>query len=82
MATAWIGDDYPPYLPIDLGDPVALVLEDSRHFALTSPDADAEWEAVVETAGLPRRLKILHRTDVEQLRADIRDLAASTTDQR
>ncbi|KAI0088200.1 hypothetical protein BDY19DRAFT_891590 [Irpex rosettiformis] len=52
VVVAWLGDDYPPYLPIDLGDPVALVLEDSRHYALTSPDADAEWESVYPGRGL------------------------------
>ncbi|KAI0701952.1 hypothetical protein BC835DRAFT_1321895 [Cytidiella melzeri] len=41
-----------PYLPIDLGEPVALVLEDSRHYALASPDADAEWESVYPGGGL------------------------------
>ncbi|PSS34213.1 hypothetical protein PHLCEN_2v1723 [Hermanssonia centrifuga] len=42
----WLGDDYPPYLPLDLGEPVALTLENSRHFQLDSPDADDEWQTV------------------------------------
>lgn len=33
---AWEGDDYPPYLPLPLGPPVALTLEDSRHYTLGS----------------------------------------------
>lgn len=42
----WVGDDYPPYLPLDLGEPVVMVLEDSRHYALNSSEADAEWESI------------------------------------
>lgn len=43
---SWEGDDYPPYLPLDLGDPVAMVLEDSRHYSLNSSDAEAEWQSI------------------------------------
>ncbi|KIP03285.1 hypothetical protein PHLGIDRAFT_246034 [Phlebiopsis gigantea 11061_1 CR5-6] len=49
---SWIGDDYPAYLPLDLGGPIALVLEDSRHYPLNSSDADAEWESVYPGGGL------------------------------
>ncbi|EKM56659.1 uncharacterized protein PHACADRAFT_253907 [Phanerochaete carnosa HHB-10118-sp] len=43
---SWEGDDYPPYLPLDLGEPVAMVLEDSRHYSLNSSEADAEWLSI------------------------------------
>ena len=43
---AWEGDDYPNALPIDLGDPVAMTIEDSKHYALDSPDADAEYRSI------------------------------------
>ena len=48
LHTAWVGDDFPPTLEseIDLGLPVALTLEDSRHFPLSGEDADAEWESI------------------------------------
>lgn len=46
IITAWEGDDYPNALPLDLGDPVALTIEDSRHYALDSPDADAEYRSI------------------------------------
>ncbi|KAI0342384.1 hypothetical protein BDW22DRAFT_1357718 [Trametopsis cervina] len=49
---AWLDGDYPPYLPLPLGPPVALTLEDSRHYALSSADADAEWESVYPGGGL------------------------------
>ncbi|KAK7683575.1 hypothetical protein QCA50_013413 [Cerrena zonata] len=42
----WEGDDYPNALPLDLGDPVTLTIEDSRHYALDSPDADAEYRSI------------------------------------
>jgi len=48
----WIGDDFPVSLDlapseygIDIGPPVVLSLEDSRHYPLDGPDADAEWES-------------------------------------
>ncbi|KAH8112857.1 hypothetical protein DFH11DRAFT_1841941 [Phellopilus nigrolimitatus] len=44
---------FPPFLELDLGAPVALTLEDSRHYALAGNgdadadlDADAEWESL------------------------------------
>ncbi|CAL1709730.1 unnamed protein product [Somion occarium] len=43
---SWQGDDYPNALPLHLGDPVALTLEDSRHYALDTPDADAEYRSI------------------------------------
>ncbi|GJE86351.1 hypothetical protein PsYK624_024310 [Phanerochaete sordida] len=43
---SWELDDYPPYLPLDLGEPVVMVLEDSRHYSLNSSDADAEWLSI------------------------------------
>ncbi|KAF7798153.1 hypothetical protein EIP86_009369 [Pleurotus ostreatoroseus] len=45
---SWEGDDYPPTLPLPLGPPVALTIEDSRHFALGAGDAaaDLEWHAL------------------------------------
>lgn len=46
--SAWVGDHYPLTLDsqLDLGPPVALTLEDSFHYGLEGPDADAEWESV------------------------------------
>lgn len=55
---AWEGDDYPPYLPLPLGPPVALTLEDSRHYTLGappsthvgSPASDSSQKSSVEAA--------------------------------
>lgn len=44
--TAWLADDYPPYLPLDLGPPVVLTLEDSRHYSLNETSTDFEWESL------------------------------------
>ncbi|KAL0945847.1 hypothetical protein HGRIS_012130 [Hohenbuehelia grisea] len=44
-AYSWQGDDYPNSLPLDL-DRVALTIENSRHYALDSPDADAEYQSM------------------------------------
>ncbi|PCH37446.1 hypothetical protein WOLCODRAFT_84396, partial [Wolfiporia cocos MD-104 SS10] len=46
-AAAWVGDDYPNALPVDLGEPVALTLEDTHHYGIDTPDADAEWHSLV-----------------------------------
>lgn len=43
---AWLGDDFPNSLPLDLGPPVALTFEDSRHYALDTPEADAEYLSI------------------------------------
>lgn len=53
---AWIDDDFPNSLEIDLGPPVALTLEDSFHYTLSGEDADAEWESVYpgDSAGFLR----------------------------
>ncbi|KAF7798154.1 hypothetical protein EIP86_009370 [Pleurotus ostreatoroseus] len=56
----WKDTDYPPYLPLPLGPPVVLTVENTRHYALspsspnadtdanthTDANADAEWHAV------------------------------------
>ena len=49
----WIEDDYPPTLDLapeeyglNLGEPVAMVLEDSRHYPADGPEADAEWWSI------------------------------------
>ncbi|KAL6309496.1 hypothetical protein BKA93DRAFT_723646 [Sparassis latifolia] len=46
-APAWLDDDYPAVLPLDLGPPVALTTEDTRHYALDSGDAAAEYRALL-----------------------------------
>ncbi|OCH90490.1 hypothetical protein OBBRIDRAFT_793252 [Obba rivulosa] len=51
-AAAWDGADFPAYLPLDLGPPVALTLEDSRHYALATPDAPAEYRSLYPGDGL------------------------------
>ncbi|EMD36960.1 hypothetical protein CERSUDRAFT_95228 [Gelatoporia subvermispora B] len=48
----WEANDHPPYLPLDLGAPVALTLEDSRHYALDTPDAPAEYRSLYPGDGL------------------------------
>lgn len=39
-------------LPLDLGPPVALTLEDTRHYALDTPDAPAEYRSLYPGDGL------------------------------
>ncbi|KII91606.1 hypothetical protein PLICRDRAFT_38403 [Plicaturopsis crispa FD-325 SS-3] len=41
----WLGSDFPNALPLDL-EHVALTLENSRHYPLDSPDADAEYRSL------------------------------------
>lgn len=54
LLLAWVGNDFPNALPLDLG-PVAIAIENSRHYALDSPDADAEYESMY-----PGELGFLH----------------------
>jgi len=42
----WQADDYPATLPLDLREPVALTTEDTRHYALDSVDAEAEYRSL------------------------------------
>ncbi|KAI0074341.1 hypothetical protein K474DRAFT_1665530 [Panus rudis PR-1116 ss-1] len=42
----WIGDDRPNALPLSVDPPVALTIENSRHYAASSEDADAEWLSI------------------------------------
>ncbi|KAI0062553.1 hypothetical protein BV25DRAFT_643907 [Artomyces pyxidatus] len=42
---SWLGDDYPLTLPLDLPT-AALPLENSRHYSLDGPDADAEFQSI------------------------------------
>ncbi|TCD63421.1 hypothetical protein EIP91_005421 [Steccherinum ochraceum] len=45
-AYTWEGDDFPPYLPLQFGSPVELTLQNSVHYALDSPEADAEYQSL------------------------------------
>ncbi|KAE9388889.1 hypothetical protein BT96DRAFT_1025266 [Gymnopus androsaceus JB14] len=38
------GYDFPADLPLNLGDPVEIVVEESSHYSIMGPDAKTEWE--------------------------------------
>lgn len=42
---SWLGNDHPLTLPLDLPF-VALTLENSRHYSLDDPNADAEFQSI------------------------------------
>ncbi|PIL23329.1 hypothetical protein GSI_14640 [Ganoderma sinense ZZ0214-1] len=42
---SFVGEDYPMYFPLDIRH-VLLVPEDTVHYGIVSPDADAEWESI------------------------------------
>ncbi|KZO92674.1 hypothetical protein CALVIDRAFT_601317 [Calocera viscosa TUFC12733] len=42
----WEGHDHPRELHLDLGDPVALTIDDTEHFQIATPDATADWNAI------------------------------------
>ncbi|KAH8101717.1 hypothetical protein BXZ70DRAFT_999655 [Cristinia sonorae] len=41
-----MGTDFPPYLPIQFGQNVALTLENSILYELSSPNTDAEYQSL------------------------------------
>ncbi|KAF9492073.1 hypothetical protein BDN71DRAFT_1235396 [Pleurotus eryngii] len=40
---SYIGDDYPEFWGIDLGNPVAMTTEESEHYPVHGLDAEEEW---------------------------------------
>ncbi|KAI1783236.1 hypothetical protein LXA43DRAFT_903912 [Ganoderma leucocontextum] len=46
----FVGEDYPMYYPLDIRD-VLLVPEETAHYAITGPDADAEWQSAFPPGG-------------------------------
>ncbi|KAI1794462.1 hypothetical protein LXA43DRAFT_1091977 [Ganoderma leucocontextum] len=47
---SFIGEDYPMYYPLDVRH-VFLVPEDTVHYGIAGPDADAEWESIFPPGG-------------------------------
>ncbi|EJU03324.1 hypothetical protein DACRYDRAFT_65535 [Dacryopinax primogenitus] len=40
------GQDHPRELHLDLGEPVALTVDDAEHFQLAAPEAMSEWNSI------------------------------------
>lgn len=50
LSVAYIDDDYPEFWDIDLGNPVAMMMEESEHYPVHGLDAEEEW-ASTDSAG-------------------------------
>lgn len=48
--TAFVGDDYPQYYPVDLGA-VSFTPEDTVHYQISSNDAENEWDSIFPDGG-------------------------------
>ncbi|KAJ7116335.1 hypothetical protein C8R44DRAFT_205753 [Mycena epipterygia] len=48
----YVGEDYPRAWPIPMAGPVLMPLENTRRYAIDSPDGEREWEAMTPGNGM------------------------------
>lgn len=50
ILAAFVGDDYPQYYPVDLGQ-VSFTPEDTVHYQIFSDEAEREWDSIFPDGG-------------------------------
>ncbi|KAJ7220010.1 hypothetical protein GGX14DRAFT_354905 [Mycena pura] len=52
LVAAYVGDDYPRAWPIPMTGPVLMPVENTVRYAIESPEADREWDAMTPGHGI------------------------------